>query len=183
MVAVTILLTVLILTLSLVQQGVGKLGEMRRKAEIRECARLTMEYFMTLPPDEVYGLSKSSPKTGDYSSSSVGNEDLIDFVDDNYKICQELSAGGSVLGNKVQLRYTICPGCLVHEDLVNFPGFVTCMYFFKLRLEYNAVRYGGKDKKIDYMGKMYTGQKGGCDDLNGCGATGDMPDILKNCNI
>jgi prepilin-type N-terminal cleavage/methylation domain-containing protein len=184
MVAMTILMVSLILTLTLLQEGIGKLGDIRLKAKVQECARLTMEYYSSLPPDTVFGMSKGAPKQNDYNTGSGGDEDLNSFVNDSYQTCKELSSNGNPVGSKVQLKYTICPGCLAHTNPL-YPTFTTCMYFYKLRLSYNSIRYGGTDKHIDYVAKTYTGQAGDCEvaaNPNGCGA-GGMPDARTDCTF
>ena len=184
MIAVTILMSALLLTLGLVNQGIGRMHDALITSDVKECARLTMEYLSTLPPDVIYGMSPGTAQTSTFALAS-GDNDLVNFVNDSYPICRRLSDGGTGIGNKVQLRYTLCPGCQAHENPV-YTGFVTCIYFFKLRLTYNAAQYGGANKHIDYAAKLYAGQAGDCDaavNPNACGAGPTMPDGLDNCSI
>ena len=184
-VAVGILMTVLMMTLTLVQEGIGKLADMRIKGKVKECARLTMEYFSTIPPDVVYGMSKGSPQTSNFKDGMPADEDLRNFVNDSYPVCRELSDPSTALGAKVQLQYTLCPGCITYGDIDN-PNYSMCIYFYKIRLQYNGLQYGGTGKTIDFMGKVYTGQSGDCDDginANGCGPGPPGSDLLKNCTI
>lgn len=182
MVALAILMTSLIFTLDLVGKGIGKMYDMRIRSQVKECARLTMEYYSTLPPDVIYGMSKQSPQTATYATPS--DENLITFVTQSYPICRTLSDPSNAVGAKVQLRYTICPGCLAHEN-PSWVGFISCIYYFKLRLTFNSFQYGGVNHNIDYAAKLYAGQSGECDDSvnpNGCGS-GGYPDTVRQCNM
>jgi len=186
LIAVSILLISLILTLTIVQGGVTHLSDMRIKSKIRECARLTMEYFGAIPADKAYAMSKSAPKQGNYSSGG-GDQDLANFVNDSYPVCKDLSDPGNPLGAKVQLKYTICPGCITYRDTTTTPAslYSTCLYIFKLRLTYNSMYYGGKNMHVDFTTEAYTGQSGDCDtSLNpdGCGI-GSSPETKKICTI
>jgi len=181
MVAMALLVISLIFTLDLAGDGMGKMYDMRVRSQVKECARLTMEYFSTLPPDVIFGMSKQTQQTGTYASAT-GDENLVNFVVQSYPICRTLSDPSNAVGAKVQLRYTICPGCLAHENPA-WAGFIVCIYNLKLRLTFNSVMYGTLNQNIDYSAKLYAGQAGDCDTTknpNGCGS-GTMPDQIRNC--
>lgn len=185
MIAVSILMISLILTLTLMDEGVGKLQDMRVSSQVKECGRLVMEYYGSMPPDTIYGMSSGSAQTNDFMSGSGGDENLNSFVAASYPICRELSDPGNPLGSKVQLKYIVCPGCQAYEDVATAPGYISCIYFYKVQLRFNSLRYGGANRTVDYMNKVWTGQTGDCDDginPNGCGS-GSIPDVLRNCNI
>lgn len=181
LVAMAIIMTCLIFTLSLIQTGMGRISDMRLNTKIRECARLTMEYYNSIPPDQVWNTSKQAPLTGDFVAGG-GNTDMVNFVNDQNNSCRELSDTGNPLGSRVHLTWTICPGCITYMAAATTLS--TCIYNLKVRLNYNNLYYGGPDH-IDYQSETFTGQSGDCDDaINpaGCGQGSD-PETKRLCNF
>ncbi len=173
-IAAAILAGAIITTFSIVQAGIGKLNDMRVKNQVRECARLAMEYYSALPPDVVYAMSKNAPRTGNFMTGLAGADDMATFVTDTYPVCKDLSDPGNPVGSRVLLNYTICPGCYTYKDPDPEVVYSTCKYYFKFRVTYNAVRYGGENQHMDYTLQTYTAQSGDCDvSLNsrGCGSS------------
>lgn len=187
LVTMVILMIVLLPTMTLVQSGMMHMADLRIKTKIRECARLTTEYFNALPPDTVFAISKQTPKTSDFKSADASN-DLVNFVNGIYPACRELSDAANPVGKKVKLQYILCPGCVSYTSpstAGSLTPYTTCRYDIKIRLTYNNVYFGGQGANIDYNFSSQSGKAGDCDtsvNPNGCG-TGSVPDTIRACNF
>ncbi len=188
LIAVAILASVLVGMAMMISIGFLQMNNMRVQRAAYNCSRMVIEYFETLPPDVMYGMSKNTPAWGNFVS---GIQQLNDFVnaginDTADTSCKELSDPSTPLGAKVALTYGICPGCFYATQLDSTGNpWTTCYYFLRLKVRYNSWNLG-KGREIEYEKKYYDGASGSCDDTdnpNGCGAgmTENLPGEVKDC--
>ncbi len=180
LIAMTILIVTLLVVVIALSSGMEQLNEQRIKRTAAECVRVVMEYMSTMPPDTVYGYAGGSPNpsviTGNFAAG--GFLQLNAFVNSINPACRDLSDISKPLGSKVQLRYSICPGCISYTDIdpESLIPWTTCMYNMEVMVSWNAVNFGGS-KLIKYKKKFFGRSRGSCDPAvnpDGCGL-GSIP--------
>ncbi len=195
MIAMTILVSVMIGIAMSLNTAMAQLKELRVKRTANDCGRAIMEYLSTLPPDVVYAASPGTPIVGDFSTGGILQ--LKQFVygselDNIPTACMEMSNPASVVGKRVNMKYSICPGCNAYTEEDTTGGandYHTCKYTIKVRIEYNGLhlaRSVDKPHKIDFMKQLYEGKAYPCVDTAGigvsvCGIGSDNPDTPKMC--
>lgn len=189
LIALGIIITVATLVSYSIASGLNKLQNLNIQRRAGECARIVMEYFSTVSPDVVYGKSPQVQLESDFAGAGI--MELNAFVNSTTNTCKPLSDPGTAIGQKVQMKYAICPGCVsyTYTDPLDpgLPAWTACEYTLKVRVTYNGLTMGGK-RKIEYNKKLYEGKRYGCvvDPLMDvgvtvCGSTAGG-EAVKSCN-
>jgi prepilin-type N-terminal cleavage/methylation domain-containing protein len=179
--AVAILSTALVGIASLISSGLLQLQNIRVQRTAANCAKMVMEYMETIPPDDIYTWSPGVALEGDFATGA-GIEQLNNFVNAGNQTCRDLSDTSNVYGKRVQMKYSLCPGCYsaTQCDPVTLICWTSCYYFYRVKVTYNGVAMGDS-RSEQFFTKKYHGQNRLCTDLEACGE-GSIPGTLKNCS-
>ena len=186
MTIIEVLVSMVILVIALlgiemaVAAGLAKLKDQQIARGAAECARTLMEYFYTVPIDAVY---KEHEDPGQWVYSSFGGAGfpaLNAFVWSGDSACKKYSDIADPIGNKVQMRYAICPGCVAHteEDEETTIDWTTCYYELRVMITYNGLIYGGPNS-IQYYHKFIPANQDECEAI--CGTSPPGTDKVNPC--
>lgn len=180
MVSIVILLVALLGIEMSVAAGLAKLKDQQITRGAAECARVVMEYFSTIPIDQVYE-NHATPGDWVYSSFGGGGFPALNaFVWNANSTCRDYSDPTHPIGKQVQMRYALCPACVTHteEDPETMMEWTTCYYELKVMISYNGLIYGGP-QSVTYTHKFTPVDMSDCETI--CGTSTPGEDKINPC--
>lgn len=164
------------------QLGLLQMGTLKLRNQATECARLTMEYLMTIPGDVAFQMAAGGQSSAMAYNQSYSSNDLNTYVTSSNPSCSEMSANANIA-----LRYQLCNGCasfLTADALAADPtGEGTrCEYDIALRVFWRDQMLGHRMHAVYYKTKQYTNRMSLCTAAGACGL-GTNPERVTHCTF
>lgn len=180
LVAMSVFLIALAGVQATVSAGLQQIKDAQVNRGAAECARIIMEYLSTVPADAIYKQSADSGGNPILSASG-GIPPLDNFMNGvSGSECLRLSTNP-----KVQLTYSICPGCVAYTYNDASVGlYTTCDYSLQATVNYRGLIYK-RSRSITYEKKFFGKNTGKCEDMCGVGGSppvGQWAHKINKCN-